>query len=350
MKHTHLIVITQGIVAFFVISLVLQQFQGLFLPLALAVLLTILFQPVVLFLQSKQVPTGLSLLAVLSLLGVSIYLLGFLLFASAGGLINDLPTYETQFAAILTDLFAALVGVIQNVGFQVEDIDIRTALGATTITAEALSSALGSFLDYLGKVALVLLFMLFMLAGTGTLRAKMYHAYSRPVADRIMTALAEINTQVRRYLVLKVIIGAVYGVVALLVLWMLGVHYPLFWGFLAFLLSFIPYVGSLLAVGLPFMLSLLQFDTPIRPLLVLLILGAAFTVMGNVVTPKLMASSLNLSTLLVLVAMIFWGLLWGPWGIILAVPLTATLKTIFENIEVLRPLSLLMRERIDAGE
>ncbi len=85
-------------------------------------------------------------------------------------------------------------------------------------------------------------------------------------------------------------------------------------------------------------------------LLVLIVLGAAFMVMGNVVTPKLMASSLNLSTLLVLVAMIFWGLLWGPWGIILAVPLTATLKTIFENIEVLRPLSLLMRERIGDGE
>ncbi|MFB3057277.1 MAG: AI-2E family transporter, partial [Ignavibacteriaceae bacterium] len=68
---------------------------------------------------------------------------------------------------------------------------------------------------------------------------------------------------------------------------------------------------------------------------------------GNVVQPKMMASSLNLSVLLILVALVFWGLVWGPWGMVLAIPLTTTIKIIFANIEVLKPISVLMGAKAD---
>jgi predicted PurR-regulated permease PerM len=86
----------------------------------------------------------------------------------------------------------------------------------------------------------------------------------------------------------------------------------------------------------------LQFDSLVQPLLVLILLGGVQMVMGNVLEPRMMAFSLNLSALLVLVSLIFWGWLWGIWGMILAVPLTATIKIFFENIEPFGPVSVLM--------
>jgi predicted PurR-regulated permease PerM len=103
----------------------------------------------------------------------------------------------------------------------------------------------------------------------------------------------------------------------------------------------------LLGVGLPFIFALLQFYDMTRPLLVLVLLGTVHMIMGNVVQPKLMATTLNLSPLLVIVALIFWGLMWGPWGMILAIPLTTTIKIIFENIEPLQPISIIMSARSD---
>ena len=97
-----------------------------------------------------------------------------------------------------------------------------------------------------------------------------------------------------------------------------------------------------MAVIFPFLVSLLQFDTLTIPILAFILMQVVQTVMGNVVDPKLMAFSLNLSPLLVLVSLIFWGWLWGIIGMILAVPLTATIKIIFENIEALRPVAVLM--------
>jgi predicted PurR-regulated permease PerM len=128
----------------------------------------------------------------------------------------------------------------------------------------------------------------------------------------------------------------------MLITWMLGVNFALFWGFMAFLLSLIPTVGAFLAISLPFIFSLLQFDELTRPLLVLVLLITVFMINGNVVQPKLMAETLNLSPLLIIVALIFWGLMWGPWGMILAIPLTTAIKIIFENIEPLKPISIIM--------
>ena len=180
------------------------------------------------------------------------------------------------------------------------------------------------------------------LAGAGDLDAKVEHALPSEVAERIATVVRNASAQVRQYLVTKTLISAATGFLIALILWILGVDFPLLWGFLAFLLNFIPNIGSLLSVVLPFLLSLLQFDTLTRPIIALVLMEVVQIVMGNVIEPRVMAFSLNLSPLLVLVSLIFWGSLWGILGMVLAVPLTATIKIIFENIEPLRPVAVLM--------
>jgi predicted PurR-regulated permease PerM len=159
---------------------------------------------------------------------------------------------------------------------------------------------------------------------------------------QISSILGNIDDQVRQYLMTKTLISGATGVLTSLVLWILGVDFALLWGFLAFLLNFIPNIGSVISTLLPFSLSLLQFESLTIPVLVLALLGTIQVSMGNVVEPKVMSFSLNLSALVILISLIFWGWLWGIWGMILAVPFTATLKIVFENIEPLRPISVLM--------
>jgi predicted PurR-regulated permease PerM len=241
-----------------------------------------------------------------------------------------------------------LTAFSKSLGINVESIDPGTLFGATTVTAEVLSSTLATFIDFIGNAVLVLLFMLFMIAGTGDLKAKVIKAYKSDESEKINNAMKNIGIQVRRYLIVKVVLNAITGLLTFLVLWILGVDFPLFWGIMAFLFSFIPTVGSVFSIGLPFILSLLQFDSFMIPLLLLILLSLIFMIIGNVVQPKMMASSLNLSVLLILVALVFWGLVWGPWGMVLAIPLTTTIKIIFANIEVLKPFSVLMGAKTDS--
>jgi predicted PurR-regulated permease PerM len=130
------------------------------------------------------------------------------------------------------------------------------------------------------------------------------------------------------------------------ILLIFGVDFALLWGFLAFLLNFIPNIGSIVAVILPILIALLQFDSASTALILLVLLMTTQMIMGNVIEPKMMSFSLDLSPLLVLVALIFWGWIWGIWGMILAVPIMSILKIVFENVEALKPIGIVMSGKV----
>ena len=111
-----------------------------------------------------------------------------------------------------------------------------------------------------------------------------------------------------------------------------GVDFPLLWGLLTFLAHYIPSVGAVISVGLPTIFLFLQFS-PGLALLIAILNGVLQFIMGNAVEPRIMGSSLDLSPLLVLIALLFWGFLWGPWGMILSVPITSSIKIICENVD-----------------
>ena len=340
MKNTNVIVVLLGIVAVFVLGVILQELRSVLLPFSVAMLLSIIFRPVVFFLKARRIPTVFSLLVVLLSLTLVLVLFGMLVFSSARSFTDALPRYQQRIEEVVDNAKESLEQLAEPL-----EIDVQNLMGdliqVSTVTA-ALSSGVGSFFSFLGNIFLVILFMLFILAGTGDLDSKVEVAFSPEVAERIATVVRNISAQVRQYLVTKTLISAATGFLIFLILWILGIDFPLLWGFLAFLLNFIPNIGSLLSVVFPFLLSLLQFDTLTRPIIALVLMEAVQIVMGNVIEPRMMAFSLNLSPLLVLVSLIFWGSLWGILGMVLAVPLTATIKIIFENIEPLRPVAVLM--------
>ena len=234
-----------------------------------------------------------------------------------------------------------VLALAERFDIQVTDFRWTDAIEFSSVTS-VLTTGVGSFIGFLSTTFLILLFMLFILAGAGDLADKVRTAFPEEQANRIGDVVATIDTRVRQYLVTKTLISLGTGLLTFLFLLALGVDFPLIWGLLAFVLNYIPNVGSVIAVLFPFFLSLLQFDTLVAPLLVLTLLGGIQMLMGNVIEPRIMAFSLNLSPLLILVSLIFWGWLWGVLGMMLAVPMTATIKIITENLEPLKPLSVLM--------
>lgn len=349
MKNNNLLAVILGLIAVFVIGVVLLELKTVLLPFAISLLLSIIFKPVVLRLKKGRVPMAISLFGVLMIFFLVLFLLGWVVFSSTEALVETLPSYEAKISAFMFNIQASVLALAERFDIQVTDFRWTDAIEFSSITS-VLTTGVGSFIKFLSTTFLILLFMLFILAGAGDLAGKVRMAFPEAQANRIGDVVATIDTKVRQYLVTKTLISLGTGLLTFLFLLALGVDFPLIWGLLAFVLNYIPNVGSVIAVLFPFFLSLLQFDTLVAPMLVLILLGGIQMLMGNVIEPRIMAFSLNLSPLLILVSLIFWGWLWGVLGMMLAVPLTATIKIITENIEPLKPLSVLMSGVIKPGD
>ncbi len=343
MKNYNILGLLIGVIAAFCLGVILLELRSVLVPFVLALLLSIIFKPVVQYLRDRRMPTAVALVVVLLAFFLLAFLVGWALYTSTMTMANQLPGYEARIGRIFDSIERFIVERAALVNLDVAEIRWNDAVDVSAI-GSALTSGVGSFLSFMGSMFLVLLFMMFILAGSGDLAEKVRRAFPAAHAERIARVVSNVDAQVRRYLVTKTLVSLATGALTFLVLLVVGVDFPLVWGFLAFALNYIPNLGSLVAVLLPVVLSALQFESLGIALLVLGLLVACQTVMGNVVEPRVMGFSLNLSPLLILVSLIFWGWLWGAWGMVLAVPLTSALKILFEHLEPLRPLSVLMSQ------
>lgn len=344
-RELRILTIMLGIIVVFVIGVVLHELSGVLLPFVIALLLAFVFKPVVFWLRGHRVPMALSLITVVLLVGVVLGLVSMLIYSSVGSFIENLPAYQERLAVLNTRLEGLVVWGAERVGADPKKFNISNIINWSTVTTVAATS-LSTFVSLLSNGFLVLLFLLFLLSGAGELGAKVTHAFADRTALRIGHIIDNIDVQVRQYLVTKTIISLMMGVFTAAVLAAFGVDFAVLWGLLAFLLNYIPNVGSLAATVFPVLIAFLQFDSILRPLILLAVLVVGHNVLGNVIEPKMMQFSLNLSPVLILVMLIFWGWLWGIWGMILAIPITSTIKIVCENVDALRPMAVLMSGKV----
>jgi predicted PurR-regulated permease PerM len=145
------------------------------------------------------------------------------------------------------------------------------------------------------------------------------------------------------YLNTKSLVSLITAVLSLIVFKIFGLDFAIIWAFLIFVFNFIPNFGSIVASILPITIALIQFDSILNVLwLGILIMGIQFAI-GNILEPRLMGRSLNLSPLMVILSLIFWGWIWGIAGMLLAVPILGTITIIFENIDSLKFISVFLR-------
>jgi predicted PurR-regulated permease PerM len=157
--------------------------------------------------------------------------------------------------------------------------------------------------------------------------------------------LKRISDSIGSYLVLKTVVSLLTGILSYTVLVIIGIDAPLFWAFLIFLLNYIPTVGSLIATLFPACMALLQSGELNLALMVIVAVGAIQLIVGNIIEPRVMGNSLNVSSLVVILALSFWGAIWGITGMVLSVPITVIMIILFGQFETTRKIAILLSDR-----
>jgi len=336
-KRSNLMIGLLGVLVLFAVATALKAAQTVLIPLMIAWLLSYICGPVVTFLVGKKIPLGLAVFAVLILVLGVCYLGGIFLIGRVQSFISESPKYAIQLQSIYNDLMYNLSEKMSVPEGAFADINWAQEIGKRLVVVS------GSLASFVGNLIMVLIFLVFMLLGKPYFKYKVAKAFPPVQATQFTEVTASISKQIGQYLTVKVAISGTTGILVWLALTLLKVEFALTWGALAFFLNFIPSIGSILASLPPILLAIVQFYPsvwwPIFTAVVLLLIQMA---MGNVIEPKIMGESLNLSPVVILLSLVFFGWLWGIVGALLSVPIAATIKIVCENIEGLKPISILM--------
>ncbi len=323
-----------SVLALVAVCAVLKMAQSVVLPLIIAWLLSYILGPVVTTMTRRRIPTGLAVTVVLLLLLGICYLSGLFLHSRIMAFYAAYPQYQDSVMALFKTFTSRW-----NLPYDpLEGINWGPWLG------EYLKSIAGSLLSFTSKLIMVIIYLIFLLLGKPYFQYKLEKAFEKERSTHLSSIIGSISTEIGRYLFLQLLISLVTGVCVWIALTAVGVDFAITWGALAFFLNFIPTVGSLIASIPPVLVALVQPEnTTIWPaVIVLLLLLTIQMVIGNGLAPKLMGERLNLSPVVVLISLVFWGWLWGVVGALLSIPIASTIKIVCENIEPLKPISTLM--------
>jgi predicted PurR-regulated permease PerM len=305
-----------GAAAVVVLIAGLKAAADLVVPFLLAMFVTIIAAPPMRWLERHGVPKILALLLVLSVVVMAALALGGIIAVSMDTFTENLPAYQARLRQILE----SLLGALHRVGIDAPKLDV--VLQEHIDPGAAMRLAARSFeglRETLTNSFLILLTVVFMLLEAGTLPVKLRAIARNP--ERTLPLLHAIGTNINQYLGIKTITSLLTGVSAAGWVALVGVDFPVLWGTVAFLLNYIPNIGSVIAAIPPVLLGLIQYDlgTALWVALGYLVINS---IIGSFLEPRVMGRGLGLSPLVVFVSMVFWGWVLGPVGMFLSVPLT----------------------------
>jgi predicted PurR-regulated permease PerM len=336
MENNKILTISSGIVAVFLVGVILRLAKPVLFPFFLAIFFYFILSPVLDFLTKLKVPKMIAVVAILLFTFLVIYLMGILFYSSGETFAAEFPKYGQKLSGMLESLQESLK--LPKAKWEplawVEGLDINK-LGSFFLASA------GTILSFISNLFLILIFLVFMLAGRGKLNLKLKNALHAHRAGQWIRIIDNIDRQVQGYLALKTLICIVSGILATLILVVFGVKFAVVFGFMTLLLNYIPNIGPLIAKILPFVFALLQFEKFWPAFWVLAVLFAVDAVL-TVVEPRLMGQRLGLSPLAILFALFFWGWLWGIPGMILAVPIMVIMKIVCSNFPSLKFVEVLM--------
>lgn len=276
-------------------------------------------------------------------------LLGFIfIFAIIGGVVKILTLNIKQLSSLLPEYQKNIESIAAyfNTTFNIDIIDqIKDFRGAFDFS-NFLKKLFNSLTDLFGKAFLIIIYTLFLLLEEPFFARKINAIYNKKDDnDEVRDILKQIDKSIGRYISIKTLVSLITGSFSYIALIFIGIDAPLFWAFLIFIMNYIPTVGSLIATLFPALFAMLQFGEVMPGVWTLIIVGAIQLVMGNVVDPKLTGDSLNVSPLVVILGLSFWGALWGIIGMILSVPISVMIIIIFAEIPATRSVAILLSKK-----
>jgi predicted PurR-regulated permease PerM len=312
----------------------IYQARSVLVPFLISVFLAVIGTSPLLWLERKRVPSVIAVLLVVGgIIGI-LLIIGALVGTSINSFSNALPFYEARIQEEFLDLKDLLTS---------KEIDSPEKLVLKYVNPGAVMSLTASLLSglssMLSNIVLILLTVTFILLEASSFPVKLRAVLGGPQAA--LPQLSRFVDSIKRYMVIQTAISLTTGILIGIWLAILGVDFPVLWGLLAFLLNYIPNLGSIIAAIPAVLLALIQLGIGRAALATAGYIVIDFT-LGNIVQPRLMGRGLGLSTLVVFLSLIFWGSLLGLVGMILSIPITMTLKIAFESNASTRWIAVLL--------
>ena len=290
----------------------------------------------------RRVPNWLVNAFVFLIVLIGLSLVSGLITTNITALLANNDTYKANLDKVLHALNSVLqVDLYEQISSTIATFDYAAILGTI---ADRLSGALGDFI-------MIILYALFIFSEESSLSEKIKKIFNNPAQyEQASSILKKINDASSDYIRLKTYVSLLTGFVGYIFLLIMGVDAAFFWAFLMFALNYIPTIGSLIATLFPAIFSLVQFGEFAPFIIILAGLGAIEWFIGNVLEPRLMGSSLNLSPLVTILALIIWGQIWGITGMLLSVPITVVMVIIFSQFKSTRGVAILLSQNGDIDD
>ena len=320
--------------AFVIVVAGMRAAEPILVPFLLSAFIAIISAPPLFWLRRRGLPMGVALLTVIA----AILAIGFLMGALIGASVKDFSAALPVYQARLQEEIGALLAWLGGIGIEISDQFLLEYFdpGAAMRLVGSTLTRLGGLLT---NAFLILLTVIFIL-----LEASSFPTKLRTILESSNRSLANFDraiNNVKRYMAKKTLMSLATGICIAIWLAVLGVDYPLLWGVLAFLLNFVPNIGSIIAAIPAILLAWVQLGVK-SALLTALGFVVVNVAIGNVIEPRYMGRGLGLSTLVVFLSLVFWGWVLGPVGMLLSVPLTMTVKIALESNEGTRWIAVLL--------
>ena len=313
---------------FIAVAFILNFAQPFLVPLVIALLIRILVDPIIDYQINflnvhRLVAVFVSLCLIVFLFIIIVPFIG----SSVVTFLKSADDYNNK-VLILADIG---ISKLRDLNIEIDRDSIRNSLNTLPLLDWA-STILSNSANFISKLVLVIIMTLFLLLGKKS--------------QNTSPEWNDVISHVKKYIFTKFITSSITGVIAGLIYWFLGLELAFIFGSLTFLLNFIPVVGSIIAVLLPIPIAVLQFTDMSSVLLIILLPVFFHVVIGNIIEPKIFGDAFGLHPITIILSLIFWGMLWGIIGVLLAAPLTAIIRVTFERFNSTKQIARLLEGKI----
>ena len=328
--------------ALFVVMAGIKIGASIINPFLLAIFIAIVSAPMVTMLERIKIPKGIAVITTLTFILFVGTMMGQLVNSSLQGFTSNIPKYKEQLAINLQSI--PFVGEVQIFDFSLKEKitsfepDMLMSVGVNIL------QGLG---DTLGYVFLILLASVFMLLEADTFKQKIKAISPHNDESKYSSKIASFTKSVKHYVAIKTVVSLATGAIVAFSLWIIGLDYFLLWGLLAFLLNYVPNIGSLAAAIPPILLAFVQFGSATALLVLGLFVGINL-IIGSIIEPKFMGDGLGLSTLVIFMSLILFGFLLGSTGMLLSIPLTMIVKIACDKNEKWHWLSVMLGDKVES--
>ena len=324
-------------------GVILKLAAKIIVPVMFAILLSLVMLPVLQKLKkSLHIPWIVSAIAILVISLSLIFTIGNMLVSSLSTIVTLYPRYENRLMAIY-QIFAKAFKLPFNETNSLFE-NLWNQLGVRGAVQSALIAITSGTINTGKTLFTIMLLILFLVSEMNSFQDKLSYAFStQKVKGRVSKALNNIIQEVTQFISIKFIISLATGIIIGTGTFLTGLEFPVVWGFLAFILNFIPTFGSIISSLFTIVFSIIQFYPDISSIVIVtLIIAITQFTLGNILEPRITGSNLGLSPFMILVSLSIWGGIWGFSGFLLAVPTTVIVKIICENVSFLHPIAIFL--------